>query len=288
MRPALARSTVGDAARRSSSRLLGAVELGAADRDGALGGALRGPRWTAGGSCCSTRSALVAAASALAARACAGSPPVLGAGRPRGPRRAAVRRGRSDVAPDGDRPATSSTAALLNRRSALDLRRSAQVTLVVGPALGGAADRASSTSAPVLRAWTRRAACALVAPLRRRWRRSRPRRDAGRRRRRSTGDVDRRGPALRRGRVDALKASFAIDLVAMTFGMPRALFAVARRSPSTTRARRGPGCSTRPSRWARRSRALTTGWIGHARRLGRIVIVAGDRLGPGASPRPGS
>ena len=56
----------------------------------------------------------------------------------------------------------------------------------------------------------------------------------------------------------ALMGSFAIDLVAMTFGMPRALFAVLAVSVYAP-ARRAPACSTRrspqapPSRRSRRA-----------------------------------
>jgi MFS family permease len=74
-------------------------------------------------------------------------------------------------------------------------------------------------------------------------------------------------------RSSALKGSFAIDLLAMTFGMPRALF------PVLSITVYGAGAAGTGALFAAVSAgatvaALTTGWIGHARRLGRIVICA--------------
>ena len=71
----------------------------------------------------------------------------------------------------------------------------------------------------------------------------------------------------------ALKGSFAIDLFAMTFGMPRALF------PVLALTVYGAGAAGTGALFAAVSAgatvaALTTGWLGHARRLGRIVICA--------------
>jgi MFS family permease len=69
----------------------------------------------------------------------------------------------------------------------------------------------------------------------------------------------------------ALAGSFAIDLVAMTFGMPRALFAVLaltvyHAGPS------GAGALYSAVALGATLAVLTSGWIRHARRLGRIVI----------------
>src|SRR4051794_11145566 len=74
-------------------------------------------------------------------------------------------------------------------------------------------------------------------------------------------------------RNDALKGSFAIDLLAMTFGMPRALFPVLALTvydagPS------GTGLLYAAVSAGATVAALTTGWLEHARRLGRIVIWA--------------
>lgn len=71
----------------------------------------------------------------------------------------------------------------------------------------------------------------------------------------------------------ALMGSFAIDLLAMTFGMPRALFAVLSVSVYHTGAG-GTGLLYAAVAAGATVAALTTGWLAHARRLGRIVIYA--------------
>jgi MFS family permease len=71
----------------------------------------------------------------------------------------------------------------------------------------------------------------------------------------------------------ALMGSFAIDLVAMTFGMPRALFAVLSLTVYHAGAE-GAGAMYAAVSAGAAVAALTTGWLTHARRLGRIVIVA--------------
>jgi len=71
----------------------------------------------------------------------------------------------------------------------------------------------------------------------------------------------------------ALMGSFAIDLVAMTFGMPRALFAVLSVSVYHTGAS-GTGLLYASVAAGATVAALTTGWLSHARRLGLIVIWA--------------
>jgi MFS family permease len=71
----------------------------------------------------------------------------------------------------------------------------------------------------------------------------------------------------------ALMGSFAIDLLAMTFGMPRALFAVLSVSVYHTGAG-GTGLLYASVAAGATVAALTTGWLAHARRLGRIVIYA--------------
>jgi MFS family permease len=72
---------------------------------------------------------------------------------------------------------------------------------------------------------------------------------------------------------NALSGSFAIDLVAMTFGMPRALFAVLALTVYHAGAS-GTGLLYAAVAAGGTLAVLTSGWIGHARRLGRIVIVA--------------
>jgi MFS family permease len=76
---------------------------------------------------------------------------------------------------------------------------------------------------------------------------------------------------VRRNR--ALVGSFAIDLVAMTFGMPRALFAVLSVSVFHTGAS-GTGVLYAAVAAGATVSALLTGWLRHARRLGLIVIWA--------------
>jgi MFS family permease len=71
----------------------------------------------------------------------------------------------------------------------------------------------------------------------------------------------------------ALVGSFAIDLVAMTFGMPRALFAVLSVSVFHAGAA-GTGALYAAVPAGATVAALLTGWINHARRLGIIVIWA--------------
>ncbi len=72
---------------------------------------------------------------------------------------------------------------------------------------------------------------------------------------------------------DALLGSFAIDLLAMTFGMPRALFPVLAVSVYGAGAA-GTGLLFAAVSAGATVAALTTGWLEHARRLGRIVICA--------------
>ena len=71
----------------------------------------------------------------------------------------------------------------------------------------------------------------------------------------------------------ALMGSFAIDLAAMTFGMPRALFAVLCAAVYDAGAA-GTGLLYAAVSAGRRRGGLTTGWLERARRLGRIVMVA--------------
>jgi MFS family permease len=71
----------------------------------------------------------------------------------------------------------------------------------------------------------------------------------------------------------ALMGSFAIDLVAMTFGMPRALFAVLAVSVYGAGAE-GTGLLYAAVSAGATVAALTTGWIEGVRRLGVIVIWA--------------
>jgi MFS family permease len=76
---------------------------------------------------------------------------------------------------------------------------------------------------------------------------------------------------VRRSR--ALLACFVIDLCAMTFGMPRALFAVLSLTVYHAGAA-GTGLLYAAVSAGATVAALTTGWVEHARWLGRIVIGA--------------
>jgi MFS family permease len=74
-------------------------------------------------------------------------------------------------------------------------------------------------------------------------------------------------------RNQALMGSFAIDLVAMTFGMPRALFAVLALTVFDAGAG-GTGVLYAAVSAGASVAALTTGWVEHVNRLGRVIIGA--------------
>ena len=74
-------------------------------------------------------------------------------------------------------------------------------------------------------------------------------------------------------RSQALVASFVIDLAAMTFGMPRALFPVLSVTVFHAGAA-GTGALNAAVAVGATVAALTTGWMKNARRLGRITILA--------------
>jgi MFS family permease len=74
-------------------------------------------------------------------------------------------------------------------------------------------------------------------------------------------------------RLQSLMASFVIDLLAMTFGMPRALFPILSINVFHTGAF-GSGILNSAVAAGATTAALTTGWMSHARRLGRIVLAA--------------
>jgi MFS family permease len=74
-------------------------------------------------------------------------------------------------------------------------------------------------------------------------------------------------------KLPAVTAGFVMDLSAMTFGMPRALFPVLALTEYHAGAA-GTGLLYAAVAAGSTVAALTTGWISHARRLGRIVLVA--------------
>jgi MFS family permease len=144
-----------------------------------------------------------------------------------------------------------------------------QLTMVLGPGLGGLLIAAAGVEAAYAADAVTYGALAVTA-----WAMSPqpPRRDLG--------DVPVLGilasiaEGLRfvRGN-QALKGSFAIDLLAMTFGMPRALFPVLAISVYHAGAA-GTGLLFAAVSAGATVAALTTGWIEHARRLGLITIWA--------------
>jgi len=75
------------------------------------------------------------------------------------------------------------------------------------------------------------------------------------------------------GRLQALMASFVIDLLAMTFGMPRALFPILSIEVFHTGAA-GAGYLNSAVAVGATVAALTTAWLSNARRLGVIVLWA--------------
>ena len=87
--------------------------------------------------------------------------------------------------------------------------------------------------------------------------------------------------AARRGE---LMGSFAADLLAMTFGMPRALFPALSLTLYHSGAT-GVGLLYAALSFGATVSAFSTGWLGHMRRLGRIVVVAIAGVGRGGDAR---
>jgi transmembrane secretion effector len=153
-------------------------------------------------------------------------------------------------------------------RSALAFNFGAvQLTAIIGPALGGLTIAAFGVGAAyivdVVSCLAMVAAGLAIGPQR------------------PTGQVGERdrifasiGEGLRFVRSNnALLGSFVIDLVAMTFGMPRALFAVLSLTVYHAGAS-GAGLLYAAVAAGATLAAVTTGWLDHARRLGRIVVFA--------------
>src|SRR5215208_6127552 len=243
--------------------LLGAVELGPLVAAALLGGAIA-DRIDRRLLLLGVQAGLVAAAATLAAAAIAGEPPVwalyaLGAaiagfGSLEGVVRTAIVP--NLVAPEHLRPALALSFGLY------------QLTAVVGPGAGGlliaAADVQGAYAVDAL---------SCLAMLAAAWRMG-PQLPHGRRDGDKPPIVRSIAEGLRFVRGSpALKGSFAIDLVAMTFGMPRAPFPVLSISVYGTGAA-GTGVLFASVSAGATVAALTTGWLGGARRLGRIVICA--------------
>jgi MFS family permease len=243
--------------------LLGAIELGPLVAAALLGGAIA-DRMDRRRLLLLDQIALVACAGALAALAFAGSPPVAvlyvlgglvaGAG--------AVQ----NVALTAIMPNLVSPERL---RSALALSFGLyQLTQVVGPGLGGLLigllGLGSAYTVDAVSCLAMVAAAAAIAPQAPRGRRPAEHPPV-------LASI-REGLRYVRGN-QALMGSFAIDLVAMTFGMPRALFAVLSVSVYGAGAE-GTGLMYAAVSAGATVAALTTGWIEGARRLGVIVIWA--------------
>jgi MFS family permease len=207
--------------------------------------------------------ALVVVAAALAALAFGGSPPIpllyvlggLTAGF------GAIQNvTRSSIVPNLVEPDRLRSALALN----FGLMA---VTMVVGPAIGGVLIGAFGVGA----AYTVDAVSCLAMVAAAAAMRPQPPQGDGR-------DVDGVLRSIAEGlrfvrRNRALTGSFAIDLMAMTFGMPRALFPVLAVSVYHAGAA-GTGLLYAAVSVGATVGALTTGWLAHARRLGRIVIWA--------------
>jgi MFS family permease len=245
--------------------LLGAVELGPLVLMALFGGALA-DRHDRRRLLLADQAALVATAGLLAAGALLGSPPIVvlyvlggllaGFGAVQNVVRSAILP--NLVAPE-----------LVNSAIALHFGLN-QLTYVVGPGLGGLviglAGVGAAYAADAVSCLAMVAAAAAMAP-------QPPLRH--------DGDDTRPEPVLRsiaeglrfvRGN-QALLGSFAIDLLAMTFGMPRALFAVLSVSVYGAGAE-GTGLLYASVAAGATVAALTTGWLAHARRLGRVTMWA--------------
>jgi MFS family permease len=242
--------------------LLGAVELGPLVALALLGGALA-DRYDRRRLLLADQVALVACAGALAALAFAGSPPVAalyvlggltaGFGAVQNVTRSAIVP--NLVAPERLRSALALNFGLY------------QLTLVIGPALGGLLIGALGVGAAYM---VDAVSClAIVGAV---WAMAPqpPQRTAAEPVRVAQSIAD--GLRFVSGN-HALMGSFAIDLLAMTFGMPRALFAVLSVSVYHAGAS-GTGLLYASVAAGATVAALTTGWLSHARRLGLIVIWA--------------
>ena len=241
--------------------LLGLVELGPLVAASLFGGAMA-DRYDRRRLLLLYQLILVAVAGGLAAASFLGTPPLwllyvlagalTGAGQ-------LERVARSSIVPNVVRPA-------LLRPALANTFGLNQLTMVVGPAVGGVLIAAFHVQV----AYTVDAASCLGMAL-----------AAAAMSPQAPHGVEEHEPVLRsiaaglrfvRGE-RALLGSFAIDLLAMTFGMPRALFPVMSLSLYHAGAA-GTGALFAAVSAGATVAALTTGWLGHARYLGRIVIGA--------------
>lgn len=242
--------------------LLGAVELAPLIASSLVGGALA-DRMDRRRLLLLDQVALVLLTAALAVLAYAGSPPLgvlyvlgallAGAG-------SIQNVARSAIVPNLVAPARLPSALALN----FGLM---QLTLVIGPAVAGLVIAASGVGlAYAIDSASCLALVAAVVPI------------APQPPLRAAGEQLGIGRSIAEGlrfvrSKPALVGSFAIDLSAMTFGMPRALFPVLALTVYHAGAA-GTGLLYAAVAAGATVAALTTGWLAHARRLGRIVIVA--------------
>ena len=243
--------------------LLGAVELVPLVTSALLGGALA-DRMDRRRLLLLVQVALILAASGLAGATLLGSPPVwllyvLGGG-------LAGAGAVENVAASAIVPGLVPPELL---RSALALNFGLyQLTMVIGPALGGLLIGALGLGAAyvvdAVSCLAMTAALVRMSP--------RPPAPGGAARHEPIGRSIAAGLRFVRSE-PALMGSFAIDLLAMAFGMPRALFAVLSLTVYHAGAA-GTGLLYAAVAAGATVAALTTGWLAHARRLGRIVIVA--------------
>lgn len=241
--------------------LLGLVELGPLVSASLFGGAVA-DRFDRRRLLLLCQVELVVVAGALAAAALAGQPPVwlvyvlagLAAGG------AAVERvARQSIVPNTVRPE--------RLRAAVSLTFGLyQLTMVVGPAAGGLLIAALGVGG--VYAADAGSCLGMVAAA---WAMS-PQPPAGVTRHEPVLASIRTGLAFVR-RSQALLGSFAIDLAAMTFGMPRALFPVLSLTVFHAGAS-GTGFLLASVAAGATVAALTTGWLEHARYLGRVVLAA--------------
>jgi MFS family permease len=243
--------------------LLGAVELGPLVALSLFGGALA-DRFDRRRLLLATQVALVAVASGLAAAALAGTPPLW---------LLYVLAGLSTAASAVERVTRSAMVPNLvapeRLRGALSLTFGLyQLTMVVGPGVGGVLIEAAGVEGAYIADAATCAGMVLAAYM---MRPQAPR----------TDDAEPREPILRsiatglrfvRGE-RALVGSFVIDLCAMTFGMPRALFPVLSLTIYHAGAS-GTGALFSAVAAGATVAALTTGWLEDARWLGRIVLGA--------------
>ena len=243
--------------------LLGLVELGPLIALSLFGGALA-DRFDRRRLLLATQIALVAVASGLAAAALLGTPPlwllyVLAALSAAASAVERVTRSAivpNVVSPERLRGALSLTFGLM------------QLTMVIGPAVGGLLISAAGVEGAYIADAVSCAGMTLAAFAMS----PQPPGEQHGQDQESIFQSIKTGLRFVRGE-DALVGSFAIDLCAMTFGMPRALFPVLSLTVYHAGAS-GTGALYAAVAAGATVAALTTGWLEHARWLGRIVLAA--------------